>query len=319
MVLWLTAALSAIAFSLATTTGGEIERTSTAVDGVRSYYIAAGAVDRAILYMLWGPDFKQPDGAPRYWAQGTPRLRLRFPAGDAVVDVLPANAYLNINAANEQDLYQLLLAVGANDGQARLITAGIMEWRTPGGRARSLRFDEQYLGRGPSFSPRHASLEETEELLLIRGMTPELYYGSYVRDGEGRLVRRSGLRDCVSVYGVTTGFAVNAADPALLRAIGVPPPAVQQVVEMRRHRPIYPPDLEQLRVNAGPAASRLVVGGRSLFTIRATGRRRLEDGSLSDLRRTVAATVKFLGYGFDPPYHVLRWYDQAPADNLDWQ
>src|ERR1035438_195821 len=43
-VLWLTAALSAIAFSVATTVRSETERTSTAIDSVRAYYLATGAI-----------------------------------------------------------------------------------------------------------------------------------------------------------------------------------------------------------------------------------------------------------------------------------
>src|SRR5437879_8039148 len=56
-VLWLSLALSAIAFSLASTVQGETERTATAVDGLRSYYLATGAIERAILYIKWGKSF----------------------------------------------------------------------------------------------------------------------------------------------------------------------------------------------------------------------------------------------------------------------
>ena len=52
-VLWLSAALAAIAFSLSSTVRGETERTSTAVDGLRSYYLASGAIERASLELLW--------------------------------------------------------------------------------------------------------------------------------------------------------------------------------------------------------------------------------------------------------------------------
>ena len=48
-VLWISAALAAVGFALANTVRGETERTSTAVDEVRSYYLAAGAVDRAAI------------------------------------------------------------------------------------------------------------------------------------------------------------------------------------------------------------------------------------------------------------------------------
>src|ERR1700683_539910 len=43
-VLWLTAALSAIAFSVASMVRAETERTSTAVDSLRAYYLATGSI-----------------------------------------------------------------------------------------------------------------------------------------------------------------------------------------------------------------------------------------------------------------------------------
>src|SRR6266536_5438759 len=66
-VLWLSLALSAIAFSLASTVQGETERTSTAVDGLRSYYLATGAIERAILYMEWGKRSGSNGDSPFYY------------------------------------------------------------------------------------------------------------------------------------------------------------------------------------------------------------------------------------------------------------
>src|SRR6266481_5686010 len=65
-VLWLSLALSAIAFSLASTVQGETERTSTAVDGLRSYYLASGAIERAILYIEWGKRSGSNSDSPFY-------------------------------------------------------------------------------------------------------------------------------------------------------------------------------------------------------------------------------------------------------------
>ena len=62
MVLWLAAALTAIAFTLANTVRGEIERSSTDADGLKAYYLAAGAIDRTLVYMESGPAFRGPDG-----------------------------------------------------------------------------------------------------------------------------------------------------------------------------------------------------------------------------------------------------------------
>src|SRR5271165_3271202 len=98
-VMWLSLALSAIAFSLATTVQGETERTSTAIDGIRSYYLAAGAIERAILYMQWGI---------RYYSPATPVLRLPFPTGEVEVEVIPETAKYNLNRATASDLIRLL-------------------------------------------------------------------------------------------------------------------------------------------------------------------------------------------------------------------
>ena len=53
------------------------------------------------------------------------------------------------------------------------------------------------------------------------------------------------------------------------------------------------------------------VGGNSIFTMRATARLRLQNGQLSDLKRTVAALVKYMPVGYDAPIHILSWYDMA--------
>jgi hypothetical protein len=70
-------------------------------------------------------------------------------------------------------------------------------------------------------------------------------------------------------------------------------------------------DLARFMPGATAALNRLRVGGNSIYTLRATARPRLPNGQLSDLRRTVAAQVKFMPAGYDFPYHILRWYDSA--------
>src|ERR1700747_2931317 len=108
-VLWLSLALAAIAFSLATTVRGETERTSTAVDGIRSYYLATGAIERAILYMQWGTQF---------YSGATPVLRMSFPTGEAEVEVIPEAAKYNINRSKPEDLLRLLVSLGTRADQA---------------------------------------------------------------------------------------------------------------------------------------------------------------------------------------------------------
>jgi len=308
-VLWLTAALSAIAFAVASTVRAETERSANALDGLRAYYLAAGAIERAILYMDWGPGQASPDGTPRYWVPWRSTLYFSFPAGEAVVEIIPESSKLNLNTATAEQLYALLLALGAEPERAREITEAIVEWRSPapGGMTP---FDQYYLSLRPSFRARHASFEEVEEVLLVKGMTPELFYGDYGTDAQGRLYPRGGFRDCVTVYGAGARVDVNTAPGALLASLGLSPGAVEWILEQRLRAPFR--DMRQLEPLSGERGfERLGIGGGSIFTVRATARLRLPGGGLSDLRRSVAAIIKRLPPGWDRSYHVLRWYENA--------
>ncbi|MCL5746320.1 MAG: general secretion pathway protein GspK [Acidobacteria bacterium] len=313
-VLWLSAALAAIAFSLATTIRGETERTSTEVDGLRSYYLATGAIQRAILYLLWAPNYPLPNGMLRYYTPGMPYLQFSFPSGDAVVEIIPESAKFDINAMRPEDLFRLLSNLGVPPDRARDITLAVVDWRTPA--PAPTEFDQFYLSLTPSFPSRHASIEEIEELLLVRGMTPEIFYGTYEPNpqadaGAPGLIPRGGLNDCISVFGSTGQFDVNSAPPAVLATIGLSPETIGMIMQRRQTMPFRNVDMPALLQSLGPAGARLRLGGNSIFTLRATARLRLADGQYSDLKRTVAAMVKYMPAGFDAPYHILRWYDTA--------
>lgn len=317
-VLWLTAALGAIAFAIAMNVRGEVDRSSTFSDGLRAQYIAEGAVQRGILHILWGPSQRNPDGSSRFYEPGLSSARMDFPGGVAITEYLTDAGRLGLNEAPAADLQRLLLALGANPAQAQQIAAAIVDWRTPAPPGSLGPFDQQYLSRIPSFRARHASIEETEELLFVHGMTPELFYGSYRRDPQGRLVRLGGFRDCVSPKGAVGIFDVNSAEPALLLSIGVPPQGVDQIMRLRRTRPLTMKDLGALRTLAGPAAARLRAGGNTRFTVRATARLRLPDGRLSEVRRTASATVKFFSdYRATRPYEILR-FDANSLSEVAW-
>ena len=305
-VLWLTAALSAIAFTVANTVRSETERTSTEMDGIRTYYLATAAIDRTLLYIQWGPGFRNPDGTPKYFENGMPLLHFQFPSGAATTEVIPETAKLNVNFSPPEELLKLMIALGIDPGRAQAIVRGIVDWRSPSAGGSYTQFDQQYLALTPSFQARHASFEEIEELLLIQGVTPDLFYGTYTTDQEGRFVPHAGLRDCLSVYGSTGQIDINSAEPAVMQALGVPPGAAASIVDQRRVKPIRDQQLADLK-----AGGRLGSVPNSIATLRATARLRLPDGKLSDVRRTVSAMVKFLPPEWNPPYHIMRWYDNA--------
>lgn len=310
-VLWLSAALAAIAFSLSHTVRGETDRAATAGDGLRAYHLAAGAVQRASLQLLW---YTQNPGGSKL----TPSrpVILQFPTGVALVEFIPEASKLDINSEPPEVLFRLLSALGTDPTRAREVALAIEDWRTILSPNAFSQFDQFYLSQTPSFRASHASFLETEELLMVKGVTPDLYYGTWLpnpeaRDDAPRLVPRAGLRDCLSVFGSKTTLDINTARPEVLMAIGLAPEPVTNIVQRRRIAPITGETLPQLMEFMGPAAARVGLGGGTIWTIRATAQVRLPDGRLSDMKRTVAAMVKYMPAGYDSPLHILRWYDTA--------
>jgi general secretion pathway protein K len=315
-VLWLAAALSAIAFTVANTVRGETERSSTEADGLKAYYLACGAIDRMLLYIDLGDGFRKPNGKPIF-DDTTRLLPLDFPTGFVLGEFIPETSKLNVNDVPPERLNNLLLALGVEPDRAPSITAAILDWRRPTPGESFSEFDQHYLSLTPSFRARHASVQEIEELLLVQGVTPDLFYGSYTRDSQGRLAPHAGLRDCLSVYGSNGSVDVNTALPAVMEALGITPDVAAAIVAMRQIAPLR--SLDQLAPfrNSGPGVARLAIDRGSVATLRATAQLRLANGQFSDLRRSVSAVVKFLEP--DSPllepgslrYHILRWYDNA--------
>jgi general secretion pathway protein K len=306
-VLWIAAALSAIAFSLSTTIRGETERVSTDLDGLRAYYLAAGAVEKATVETFWARG--NGGGEPRV-PRGPGWFDYNFPTGTAHVEMISESSKFDVNEVREELLARLLQAMAVEPGQAQTIIRGIVARRSG-----STSFTP--FSTGPSFSAPASSLQEIEELLSVPGVTPEIFYGTYApvpdgfESGQPRLVRRSGLIDCLSVYGSNGPVEANTSDPAVLAAVGVPPDGVRALIDLRRKVRIDGAKLAELGPLLGAGAGMIRVEGNSLYTIRATATVRLANGQLSEVRRTVAARVKYMPKGFDSWIDILRWYDTA--------
>ena len=298
-VLWLTAALSAIGIAVASNVRSETERTATSVDDVKAYFAARGAIERTALRFFWGND---------YYVFGTPAVDIAFPEAQVHVDIIPESARLDLNGMQPETLLRLMAALGIAPERGQQLAAAILDWRTPPTRERPSAFDAFYLSQSPSFLPRHTSFQENEELLLIQGMTNDIYFGDSMNGS------RPGLRDCVSVYGGNGSVDINTAQAATMIAVGLNPEDAAAVVRRRSQHPITDPrEMAEIQQALGPAGSHLSMGGGSLYTLRATARLRTADGKLSDMRRTVSALVKFHVQGNKQNlrgFEVINWYDR---------
>jgi general secretion pathway protein K len=315
----LAAGLAAIALTIANTVRGETERSSTDADGLKAYYLAAGGIDRMLLYLEKADSFRGADR--RAVVQPITRMvLLNFPSGVVKGEIIPETSKLDVNKVSPKDLLNLLLAMGLEPDRAEQIQAGILDWRGSGRNGAVTAFDQYYLSLTPSFVSRHASLQEIEELLLVRGISPDLFYGSEIRDAQGQLVPHAGLRDCLSVFGSEGLLDVNTVEPAVMMSVGIPPDRAAAIYNLRKAAPIR--SMREIGSLRGPGTGRLgmeniVYGKPMAITLRATAQLRLPNGQLSDVRRTVSEMVMLLAMESqlvkpgEPLYHVMRWYENT--------
>lgn len=233
-VLWLTAALAIIGLTVASTVRGEVQRVETALDTAKAELLARGAIERMI-HFLNNPPIAQPGQIADY-RMGQQRMLWNFPGGDVMVELLPESGKLNVNSGTAAQLLSVLLASGYPAGQAQDLTAAIIDWRmVPAGGVSPM--DSYYLSLSPTFQPRHSSFEQIEELLMVRGITSNVYYGGRERVPGGPVVARAGLRDVLSTFGGTNVYDANSAHSAILASTGITPAEVELIVGMRRRVP----------------------------------------------------------------------------------
>ncbi len=136
------------------------------------------------------------DALDQFWAGGTapcsndiPQISLKnvpLGRGHISVTITDMERKWDINlVANPQQpqmdvLQKALSEVGVTDAAlASTIIDSILDWRNPTDTARfSGAKDEYYTKQNPPYYCKNGQIDDLSELLLIQGMTPEIYWGS---------------------------------------------------------------------------------------------------------------------------------------------
>jgi hypothetical protein len=302
-VLWLSIALSAIAFALARSVRTELERAAFNVDSMRAYYLAKGGIERALLQMVRPPG--GPANPDQGFRPGQNWMHFAFTGGAVDVQIEGEGGKLDINQAPAEAVARVLAATGLDPAFAVGAAARLVETRahtpwtsvpTSGAGAN--------LSAPSTFSRPGASFQELEELLMLPGFNADILYGTYARNPQGTLRRLGGLNRQLTVYGGPIVDA-NYASAEILSAAGLPGATINAVMQIRAERPLQQqdPGMSDISNQVGPLRLGLVPSS-SAYTLRATARLREGRGV-----RTVTALVKLAERPDAPPIRVVRWYD----------
>jgi type II secretory pathway component PulK len=142
--------------------------------------------------------------------------------GSVTVKITDAERKFNINTADTFILDTAMSLIGLDVSDSGPIVSSIQDWREPGNQPRpNGAKDDYYLSLEPPFEAKKGPITDIEELLSIRGVTPEIYLGprySGPLDFKARLRRQTNLR--LQKNQEQQVYAVGMAD--LFSALGSP-------------------------------------------------------------------------------------------------
>lgn len=157
-----------------------------------------------------------------------PRSGVPLGRGTFSYRITDEEARINLNTAPPDRVDRLLLVLGMDKQTRDIINDSLQDWKDADELRRANGAEsEDYLRLPVPYRARNANLEDVAELLQIRGVTPELYYG---RDGA------PGLAELVTVRG--SGLVnINTAAPTVLRALGLSDAEVAEIIQARAVTP----------------------------------------------------------------------------------
>jgi len=305
MVIWVltffSIVLSAFAFSMRT----EMHAARNFKEEAEASSLAEAGIARAVAELAnAGVREDMTPRVPPYSSGDIPLGR-----GKYRVSVTDEGSRIPLNQASEEVWRRLLRNTGVRDsGLLDTLADSILDWRDPDSLQRSSGAEEAYyLSLSQPYHPRNGDLEFLEELLLVKGMTREIFFGN-VADPE-RLAALLGTspeeRDLqpgeylgIRPFLTTRGSGqvnVNTASLDTLVALGLSGSEAVKILENRR---------------PGPIRGQIPQAGRGLPLTTASGTYRIEStGSLpgAPVAYRITAIVQKEGTPARPRIRVLSW------------
>lgn len=312
-ILWILTILAVITLSFSRETFVEAAAARNERDLTDAYYIARAGLESTI-YQIYVKIYLTPVQPGATQAQQADAIDMgrvtgQFGDGEYVVDVQDELGKININYASEDQIKALLSATGIQSPDMDIIADSIIDWRDadniplPNGAE-----NDYYQSLQPPYLARNGALATLEELLLVRGVTQDYYFGHREKTSDGQIVDRYGISRYFTVYTNRNSINVNYASlPVLLSIPGMPPELAQKLFERVQQSPFQSMNELSQEVGQGVSVIALLTTQRgTVFSLTAHAHR-----SGSKAMRVIREIVSM-----DPreatKHRILSWNENVP-------
>jgi general secretion pathway protein K len=307
IVMWALTALMVIVLSFSYVTKTEMQATTAFKEGMEEKFIAEAGVElaaREIMYKKMNlgvaveagkeSEIWNTDGEPNNFSMGN---------GVGLVRIIDESGKVDINKAPDIILKGLLMNLGVKEEDALVIVDSIQDWRDADDLTRVHGAENDYYGSLPvPYKAKNSDFESIEELLLVRGVSSELFYGQGGKPG---------LADFVTVYSESGKIKIISAPKEVLMALpGMTPELAAAIIEFRQQVGANATvGLEAIIGQAYVAmAPFITTGDGNTFSVESVGRKRPRKAGYG-----VKAVISVYGNKF-----VCRYY-RSPWDMTKWK
>jgi general secretion pathway protein K len=252
LVLWVLALLSVIAgeFCHAMRTGVNITRNFK--EQTEAYYIAEAGLNRGITEMIRNQFIpirtvssagKEGEGEEKEekWRFNTDIAPVPFGRGRFKVIIGNESGKVDLNTADDAMLEMILDGFELEETQRSIIVDSILDWRDADDLHRiNGAENDYYKGLPGPYECKNGPFDTVDELLMVRGVTPEIFY-SGLKDiftaygGQGSLQTGGLLRRNLGLEKRPNKININAASPRLLRCLpSMTDELVNRIVKYRK-------------------------------------------------------------------------------------
>lgn len=310
VVLWIFIFLLVVAFDFSASVREEATAAHRYSDETQGYYIALAGFERGVYEFL-----QQSTGRE---ALGTQKKADIFD-GDWHEEALGGGAFrvrwvdeggkININRADEETLRRVFTNLGIEEPNKAILVDSIMDWRDPDDLHRASGAENDYYrSLTPPYTAKNGPFDTVEDLLWVRGMTPELFYGYGDAQGDrAENTQRAGLREIFTVDSPIDRVNLRTASADVIHALtGIPLEKSRRFVDERKKLSdkTLADLLPLLGIGASDAAlQQFVFANPAVVTVEAEGR-----PTESRLSRRVKGVVRAAGGGRE--FELMRWIDR---------
>jgi general secretion pathway protein K len=309
IVLWVFIFLFVVALDFAASVREEGTAAARYSEEAQNYYLALAGFQQG-LYKLFSSSSQSDKAGAAAPLQATELVDGAWSEGELQgakfrVRLLDEAGKINLNRADEDMLRRVFSNLGIEEPRRSTLIDSIMDWRDEDDLHRASGAESDYYSGLPNpYTARNGPFDTVEDLLWVKGMTVEDFYGS---EDDG--VRSVGLREVLTVDSPSNRVNLRTAPPEVIHALmGLPLEKSRAFVEERKKLSdkTLADLIKLLSVDSVDVAQRyFVFVPASIITIEAAGYR-----NDSAFERRVKGVVRLVGA--NRGFELMRWYDRAP-------